>query len=114
MYANQSINQSFKLISPLPALFLHVHTVPSSSNTTTKAEQRLAKVSAEAAEAQAAAAAARAAGRELMEKATSSARDSALRRDEVARLTAELERSRAASVKKVVAITVITCTHFYA
>eukprot|EP00903_Cladosiphon_okamuranus_P014395 g13363.t1 len=65
-----------------------------------RAEQRLARVSGEAAEAQAAAAAAKAAGMELKEKVAAAAREAGLRRDEVARLKGELERSRAACAQK--------------
>lgn len=68
---------------------------------TAQTEERLVKVSTEAAQAQAQATAARAAAREATEEASASAREAALRRDELVRLRMELQRSQAACAEKV-------------
>lgn len=66
-----------------------------------KTEERLVKVSTEAAQAQAQATAARAAVRQTTEEASASAREAALRRDELVRMRMELKRSQAACAEKV-------------
>lgn len=71
------------------------------------------KISAEAGEFRTAAAAARVAGRDAMESAATSKRDAALAREEVAQLSAELKRSRAACSLKVTSSEFFVNVHFF-